>query len=93
MNLTMWRNVFHKFIVSIGFMALITIATGASNRNYTSDFSLTEDLFKQQSYIPAPLKTNQCENKNEMDSLIMRPADIKEDACIDTKEGKYVYGK
>lgn len=93
MNRTRWRNVFHKFIASIGFMALITISTGANNKNYTSDFSPIEDLFKQQSYLPAPLKINQCENKNGMDSLIMRPADIKEDACFDKKEGKYVYGK
>lgn len=87
MTLTTWRNMLHKFIVVIGFMALITIANG---NNIGSD----KDPFKQNGQISSLLLKDSCEHKSKswLDALLLFPAKQNNEVCT-IKEEQDEYDK
>jgi hypothetical protein len=48
MTRTVWRKVLHKFIVGIGFVALITIMTGARVNGSTEELAIVDDIAQSQ---------------------------------------------
>lgn len=94
MTLAMWRNTLHKFIVVIGFMALITIANG-NNIGYSSERILSDtDSFKQNSQISSLLLKDSCEYKSNswLDALLLFPAKQNNEVCT-IKEEQDEYDK
>jgi len=93
MTQAVWRNVLHKFIVIAGFLALITVVTGANVKGDTGSITLIEGFFQKKNSSPSPLLVSQCNGKNQSSNWpLILLATQNQDFCVN-KEVSYDYGQ
>lgn len=92
MTTTVWRNLLHKFIVAIGFMALITIMAGTNASGSTQGLTFSTELFETQSEVLSPLLVSQCEKGSWLGGILLNPSRKSGEVCT-IKEGPNNDGK